>query len=163
VRHPVSFLIVYFVCGATDAADGFIARKYNAQTALGAKLDSFGDFLFFGVALFSVFTRANRAALLPLALVMAGIAAIRAANLVITKVKFGQLSALHTIGNKIAGLALFAAVPACIILGDMPIVIAAVAGGLCALSALEETLILLIVSTYTINLKGIWCAHENPH
>jgi CDP-diacylglycerol--serine O-phosphatidyltransferase len=33
-----------------DAADGFVARKLSAESAIGAELDSLADFLNFGVA-----------------------------------------------------------------------------------------------------------------
>jgi CDP-diacylglycerol--serine O-phosphatidyltransferase len=42
------WLIIYAVLG--DRLDGFVARKLNATSELGVQLDSFSDFLNFGVA-----------------------------------------------------------------------------------------------------------------
>jgi CDP-diacylglycerol--serine O-phosphatidyltransferase len=39
-----------FAAAVLDVADGFAARRLSAQTAIGAELDSFADFLNFGVA-----------------------------------------------------------------------------------------------------------------
>jgi len=36
-------LIVFFVAGVTDALDGFIAKRFNAQTYLGSLLDPLAD------------------------------------------------------------------------------------------------------------------------
>lgn len=38
----------------TDVLDGFIARKFNLQTRLGAKLDSLADFFMYLLALYAV-------------------------------------------------------------------------------------------------------------
>ncbi len=37
------FLVVLIIALATDALDGYVARRFDAATNLGAKLDSFGD------------------------------------------------------------------------------------------------------------------------
>ena len=46
------FLLVYIFCGITDILDGFIARKINATSELGSKLDSFADMIIIFVVLF---------------------------------------------------------------------------------------------------------------
>ncbi len=37
------FLVILIMALATDALDGYVARRFDAATNLGAKLDSFGD------------------------------------------------------------------------------------------------------------------------
>lgn len=44
VGNPVGFLVLLAVSLATDALDGYLARRLNWQSELGAKLDSWGDF-----------------------------------------------------------------------------------------------------------------------
>ncbi len=39
---------------STDAMDGYIARKYNMQTKIGAKLDSLADFAMYLLAMFAM-------------------------------------------------------------------------------------------------------------
>ena len=41
---PLSFLIMLAISLSTDAIDGFLARRLNWQSELGARLDSWGDF-----------------------------------------------------------------------------------------------------------------------
>lgn len=48
-------LVVFIIAGITDALDGFIARKYNMQTELGAVLDPFADKLML-MSVLTVFT-----------------------------------------------------------------------------------------------------------
>ncbi len=52
---------------------------------------------------------------------MVVVAVIRVVNFIITKVKFKQWSMMHTVGNKIAGLALFIALPFYILTGGAPL------------------------------------------
>lgn len=42
--RPVGFLLLLAVSLSTDALDGYLARRRNWQSELGAKLDSWGDF-----------------------------------------------------------------------------------------------------------------------
>ena len=46
----VGFYCIYLLCGFTDMVDGTIARKTNAVSEFGAKLDTASDFIFFSVA-----------------------------------------------------------------------------------------------------------------
>lgn len=47
VHHKTAFLILFALGGLTDLLDGFIARKYNLQTAWGSALDTSADMLFY--------------------------------------------------------------------------------------------------------------------
>ncbi len=42
-QFPVAFLILFAIALATDALDGYFARKLNQITELGTKLDTWGD------------------------------------------------------------------------------------------------------------------------
>ncbi|ULQ60571.1 CDP-alcohol phosphatidyltransferase family protein [Brucepastera parasyntrophica] len=44
--NTVLLLLLLSLIGLTDILDGYIARKYNAESPLGARLDSLGDFIF---------------------------------------------------------------------------------------------------------------------
>ena len=45
----ISFLMVYFLCGLSDAIDGYLARRWKICSEMGAKLDSIADFVFLSV------------------------------------------------------------------------------------------------------------------
>lgn len=47
-QHQHAFLLVLAVALATDGLDGYLARRLHQQTALGAKLDSWGDLFTYG-------------------------------------------------------------------------------------------------------------------
>jgi CDP-diacylglycerol--glycerol-3-phosphate 3-phosphatidyltransferase len=40
------FWVLYLIAGLTDILDGFLARRWGAESKFGARLDSLADFLF---------------------------------------------------------------------------------------------------------------------
>ena len=99
------FFILHILCGATDALDGFIARRFNAMSALGARLDSVADFVFFGAALYVFLT----AMAIPAFLIMWAIliVAVRFMGLGRAFSKYKEWAALHTYAYKLAGFTFF--------------------------------------------------------
>ena len=105
-----AFWAIYALCGISDMADGWLARKFHAETKVGAILDSVADLSF-------VVCCAIR--LLPLLSIPSWLW-IWAGIIVIIKI-FNQVSAWavfkrfcfpHTVANKLTGFLLFLAVPA---------------------------------------------------
>jgi phosphatidylglycerophosphate synthase len=55
ILSPILFFInnnlvlfsLLIIIGLTDVLDGYIARKYKIQTAIGAWLDSISDFIYY--------------------------------------------------------------------------------------------------------------------
>ena len=105
-HNTVLFLVLYFICGLSDALDGYIARKTNTQSELGARLDSIADLIFFAVVtVFIILWMGNTILLfIPWILITA---LIRCANIAIAAYKYHSFSTLHTWGNKIMGFLLF--------------------------------------------------------
>ena len=105
----VVFWIIYGLCGISDIADGWLARKLRCVTKKGALLDSLADICFV-------------ACLCPLLLpilelpqwlwLWAGvIVAIKVMNQLLALVMYGRCCFPHTLANKWAGFLLFIAVP----------------------------------------------------
>ena len=99
------FYTMYFLCGFSDMIDGTIARKTNAVTEFGSKLDTVADFVFVAVCLIK---------LLPLVYIsawlwiwIAVIAVIKATNVVWGFVCRKKLVDYHSVFNKATGLLLF--------------------------------------------------------
>lgn len=155
----VLFLTLYLLCGLTDIADGIIARSLHAETRLGAKLDSLGDLVFFSVALSMLVPLLAKENSLFVLLVIVLVGVIRAANIIITRVKFGQWGMVHTILNKFTGFALFIALPACVLTASLPLVVILPLSIVAIVSAVEESMILLTAKAYDANRKSI-LAHE---
>ncbi len=53
----VPFLVLYALCGVSDALDGFIARALNIRSELGRKLDSVSDLSLYCIMLYKVWPR----------------------------------------------------------------------------------------------------------
>jgi beta-lactamase class A/phosphatidylglycerophosphate synthase len=105
----VVFWGLYLVCGISDMADGWLARKFDCETKTGALLDSVADICFVACCawiLLPVFE-------LPLWLwIWAGvIVVIKVINQILALVVQGKFSFPHTIANKVTGFLLFVAVP----------------------------------------------------
>ena len=105
----VTFWIIYALCGISDIADGWLARKLKCKTRTGALLDSLADLCFV-------------ACLCPLLLpilelpqwlwLWAGvIVAIKIVNQISALMMYGRYCFPHTTANKATGFLLFIAVP----------------------------------------------------
>ncbi len=148
-KQNAIFMTLYLATGLTDALDGYLARKLDAQTSLGAKLDSVGDFFMYTILIIYLYTE-HRIILNDYLYYILLIFGIRIFNVIIGFVKFKTLTMIHTIGNKVSGLLVFLT-PVLIILSTsklLPFIC-----GIALFSALEETVILIISNKNTINLN----------
>ena len=105
----ILFGVLYIVCGISDIADGWLARKMKCVTRTGALLDSLADFCFvvcFAWKLLPILE-------LPqwLWLWVGVIVAIKVVNQLSALVIYGRCCFPHTTANKWAGFLLFIAVP----------------------------------------------------
>ena len=126
----VAFRFVYALCGISDIADGWLARRLKCVTKTGALLDSVADICF-------------AACLCPLLLpildlpqwlwLWAGvIVIIKVVNQISALVKYGRCTFPHTLANKATGFLLFIAVPMTFV-SVVPIIIVAVVATLAAI------------------------------
>lgn len=101
----ITFFVLYTLAGATDALDGFLARKLNACTPFGAIIDSIADIVFFATSLVKIII----AITIPLWLwiCLAVIILIKFANVLFGFITQKKLVLLHTIPNKITGALIF--------------------------------------------------------
>lgn len=160
LEQPKAFVTVYVICGVSDLADGIVARRFGAATTRGAQLDSFADFVFYAVALYSLLTLTDVIHNTVVWGSVLAITGIRIFSLLITKVRFGLWSSLHTWGSKVTGAVLFLVIPICIFLGDVPLGLVVPLAVLGILAAFEESLIVLTAKTYDVNRKGYFHSSE---
>lgn len=104
------FWALYVLCGISDMADGWLARKLQAETKTGATLDSVADI---------VFVVCCAVQLLPVLEIptwlwiwSGAIAFIKIVNQISALVVCKELCFPHTTANKLTGLLLFLTVPA---------------------------------------------------
>lgn len=151
-HHPLLFLVLYFICGLSDVLDGYIARKTNTQSELGARLDSVADlFLFVVITVFIIQWMGNDILLYLPWIVLTAL--IRCASMVIAAYKYHSFAMLHTWGNKITGLFLF--ITPFFILYEQSVVLWMVCI-IAVLSAVEECVIHITSPTLDINRRSIF-------
>lgn len=141
------------LCGITDALDGYIARKYRCESELGARLDSLGDFVFFGAVL-AYFALWHRDLFRDNGPMLCAIASVRILSLAVCGIRNRRIYSLHTVGNKVTGLVLFAGIEAFILSGSGGVVFFLLF--LALASALEELLIFLLKKAPDANVKSVF-------
>ena len=90
--------------------DGVVARKTNAVSEFGARLDTTSDFLFFAVTLIKLLPVIHIPKWIWVWIVV--IAIIKIFNVILGFAYTKKLISLHTVMNKITGLLLFLIPPA---------------------------------------------------
>ena len=105
----IPFWVFYIVCGISDIADGWLARKLKCVTNTGALLDSLADICFVAFCVWKLLPILELPQWLWL---WAGvIVAIKIVNQTSALVMYGCFQFPHTLANKITGFLLFIAVP----------------------------------------------------
>ncbi len=99
------FYAIYIICGMTDIADGFIARKTNTASDFGAKFDSIADLVFVSICLIKILPVAELRIWIWVLVTM--VALIKVINIVSGYVYQKKLVLMHTTANKLTGLLLF--------------------------------------------------------
>ena len=120
-----AFWVIYFVCGLSDMADGYLARKLGCESKTGALLDSLADLAFVICCCFKLIP----VLAFPKWLWILGgvIVAIKVINQLSALVMFKKFVFPHTIANKVTGVLLFVGVPLTVFLESIvPMVIIAV-------------------------------------
>ena len=105
--QPLSpaFYVLYIAAGISDMVDGPVARRTNAATALGEKLDTAADFLFMAVCLYKLLPVLDVPVWLWAWITL--IALIKVINVVSGLMVQKRFVTLHTTMNKAAGAMLF--------------------------------------------------------
>lgn len=147
------FFTIFILCGVTDVLDGFLARRLKTASALGARLDSAADLVFYIVMFVCMFIMAWGSLLEVLPYIIV-IVLIRLLNMAICALKFRTFAILHTWGNKATGMLVFVSFGVYILVNAVvafiPVCVIA------ALSALEEAVILIRTEKLDLNRKSLF-------
>jgi CDP-diacylglycerol--glycerol-3-phosphate 3-phosphatidyltransferase len=120
-----AFWVIYFVCGLSDMADGYLARKLGCESKTGALLDSLADLAFVICCCFKL----TPALAFPRWLWIWGgvIVATKVINQITALVMYKKCIFPHTVANKVTGVLLFVGVPLTVFLESfVPMVVIAV-------------------------------------
>ncbi|MCR5472590.1 MAG: CDP-alcohol phosphatidyltransferase family protein [Prevotella sp.] len=128
----LAYWIVYALCGISDIADGWLARKLKCVTKNGALLDSVADICFVACCAWKLLPILE----LPLWLWLWGgvIVAIKIVNQISALVMYGRCCFLHALANKATGFLLFIAVP----MTFLSIIPIAIVASVATLAAIQE-------------------------
>jgi CDP-diacylglycerol--glycerol-3-phosphate 3-phosphatidyltransferase len=148
------FAVVLIAALATDILDGWIARRYQLQSAFGAMLDSIGDVTTLiaaaiGIAVFRPDVWQQHFVAICLVL---GAWAVESA---LALVRYGRMSSFHTYAAKAAGYALGIFIATLFTIGYVAwLFYIAVAVSL--LSTAEELLLLWRLPQWRADVRGLW-------
>lgn len=99
------FYACYMLAGITDMVDGSVARRFGTESEFGEKLDTVADIIFVAASLYK---------LLPAIALATGIwiwtgiiAVVKVINIISGVVVQKRFVAVHSLANKITGIALF--------------------------------------------------------
>jgi len=155
VRSPAIYFPLYCAVYLTDILDGKLARRLHIASAIGVKLDSVGDTLFFICAFGSVIVS-------PLVIetrvlvCMASVFALHFLVCVVTFVKFRVLVfTMHIYFAKLLNLALAIMIPIFVAMGRISFTAVAVYLGFTAMYTVEGIALLLESKTYQSNHRGL--------
>src|SRR6266478_4433410 len=153
--HAKAFLYCFIVSLLTDLADGLLARRLNLATELGAKLDSWADFMTYLALPFCGWWLRPGVVSEERVWLAAGIGCYLVATIV-GFLRFRRLTSYHTWGAKTAAVLVGAAVfvffadgPGWVFRMVMPIVV---------LTNLEEIAITFALPQPAANVPSLWHA-----
>ena len=101
------YFILHGVVGATDALDGFVARKLKITSAFGSKLDSLSDLLFYSVMLIKISPYLREAFPRYVWVLINTVIGIRTILYILVYIKERTFLSRHTIINKITSFMVF--------------------------------------------------------
>ncbi len=139
----------------TDAIDGFLARKFNATSILGSKLDSIGDdltVLAATIGLFIVKFEFIREEWVAFVLLFA----LFLIQFVLSFIRYGKISTFHTYLAKIAAVVSAIFLLSVFFLDQVPYGLFYAALVITALDLVEEIVLVMILPEYESNVRGLY-------
>ena len=157
VPLSMASIIVFTIAGATDMVDGFIARSIkNAQSNLGAELDSMADMFMVVVSVFVIVPAMDLwAPIWPVILVALSFKLMSA---VPGLIRHRKVFFLHTLANKFLGLVLFVGGLLYFIFGGVFAINAYFVFLIAAVfvATVEEMVIISLLNNPNKDIRGFW-------
>jgi len=152
------FMVLMLISLATDAADGFLARRWKQESKLGARLDALADSFTLGAGLTGIWVFERTPFVESPGWLLLFLGTLALATLV-SLVKFRRLPAFHLYSFKLADLALTAFFISVFLYEFLPWAYA-VSMSLATLAALEVIAVALVIERFRTDLKGLWWVLE---
>jgi len=154
-QMPVWFLAALMFSAFTDVLDGFLARTFNQITAMGSRLDSWGDFTVYttmAICAWILWPDIVAQELISYVVIVISFTS----PVIVGLLKFRTITSYHTWTVKVAVVVTF--VGYILLFGgwlDWPFRAAAV---FCAVAALEEIAITLLIHHEHVDVRTVWAA-----
>jgi len=153
VDSPVCFTAVVLLIGITDVADGYLARKYQCATRIGAKLDSLADFIFF-VVIVVILVVHYKPIVYSIRVLVSAVAGLRVLSLVVGYLRFREIAFIHTWGNKFSGLCIYLSI--LLLPFALPQFVFHIVAWIALLAAVEEMFINATSARLDVNRKSLF-------
>lgn len=154
-QKPVWFLAALMFSGFTDVLDGFLARTLNQTTAMGSRLDSWGDFTIYSTMAVCAWILWPDITATELTSYVAIVFSFTV-PVIIGLIKFKTITSYHTWTVKVAVVLTFVGY-ILLFAGwlDWPFRVAAV---FCVVAAIEEIAITLLIHHEHVDVRTVWAA-----
>ena len=154
-QEPVWFLAALMFSGFTDVLDGFLARILHQVTTLGSRLDSWGDFTIYttmAICAWILWPDIVAEELISYVVIVISITS----PVIVGLLKFRTITSYHTWTVKVAVVVTFVGY-ILLFAGwlDWPFRVAAV---FCAVAAVEEIAITLLIHHEHVDVRTVWAA-----
>lgn len=154
-EKPVWFLATLMFSGFTDVLDGFLARTLHQITEMGSRLDSWGDFTIYttmAICAWILWPDIVAEELISYVVIVISITS----PVIVGLLKFRTITSYHTWTVKVAVVVTFVGY-ILLFAGwlDWPFRVAAV---FCAVAALEEIAITLLIHHEHVDVRTVWAA-----
>jgi phosphatidylglycerophosphate synthase len=154
------FKWLLFVSLFTDAIDGFLARKFKVTSIMGSKFDSIADDLTILMAVIGVFVFKpgfiSHEKLL--VIILLGLYLLQTT---LAMIRYGKISSFHTYLAKFAAIAQGLFLILLFFLTDWPLGLFRIAAALTILDLLEEIVLVLILTKWQTDVKGLFWVLKN--
>jgi cardiolipin synthase len=139
----------------TDMLDGYLARKFNAGTTIGATLDSIGDLLTIVVAITGVvYTRPEF--IVEQSVIITSICSLYIFHLFFAFFRYKKLSSFHTYLAKAAAVIQGTFFLTLFFFSDVLYPLFYVASFLTITELIEEIILIYLIPQWKINVKGLY-------
>ena len=149
------FLIMFIIIGVTDKLDGTLARYLNQTTALGAKLDTIADMVFYPLIALWLY-RFESGVVDEWWNLIYFLLALYFFKMVTGKIKFGYVPAFHTIGAKTFSASLYFFMIIAMLDSDLAKSIFPLLCVIGFINQIEETYILLTRDSVDENIRSVF-------
>lgn len=139
----------------TDAADGYLARKFNAISKLGATLDSIADDLTIGVAILAVII--SKPSFIRQEIILVVIMSVMyVVEIVLSLTRYGKISGFHVYTAKVAAILQGAFILLFFFLPQPIYILFYFTAALTIIDLAEEIMLVILLPTWRANVKGLY-------